>query len=31
VLQVLFTFDKPQDPPVYVGQQVDVYIEAPER
>jgi RND family efflux transporter MFP subunit len=31
VLQVIFSFDKPADPPVYVGQQVDVYIEAPER
>ncbi len=30
VLQVIFSFDKPADPPVYVGQQVDVYIEAPE-
>jgi HlyD family secretion protein len=29
VLQVIYSFDKPADPPVYVGQQVDVYIEAP--
>lgn len=30
VLQVIFSFNRPQDPPVYVGQQVDVFIEAPE-
>jgi RND family efflux transporter MFP subunit len=30
VLQVIFAFDKPQDTPVYVGQQVDVFIEAPQ-
>lgn len=30
VLQVIFAFDKPADTPVYVGQQVDVFIEAPQ-
>lgn len=31
VLQVIFTFRRPeQAPPLYVGQQVDVFIEAPE-
>lgn len=30
VLQVIFSFQKPADPPIYVGQQVDVFIEAPE-
>lgn len=30
VLQVIFSFNRPQDPPVYVGQQVDVFIEAQE-
>ena len=31
VLQVMFSLQKPADTPVYVGQQVDVLIEAPER
>ena len=31
VLQVMFALQKPADTPVYVGQQVDVLIEAPER
>ncbi|MFT4176208.1 MAG: efflux RND transporter periplasmic adaptor subunit [Luteolibacter sp.] len=31
VLQVIFTLERPENPPLYVGQQVDVYIEAPER
>lgn len=30
VLQVIFSMKKPVSPPVYVGQQVDVFIEAPE-
>ena len=30
VLQVIFSMKKPASPPVYVGQQVDVFIEAPE-
>jgi HlyD family secretion protein len=30
VLQVIFSLDRPKDPPIYVGQQVDVFIEAPE-
>ncbi len=30
VLQVIFTLDRPETPPLYVGQQVDVFIEAPE-
>lgn len=29
VLQVLYSFDKPQEFPIYVGQQVDVFIERP--
>jgi multidrug efflux pump subunit AcrA (membrane-fusion protein) len=29
VLQVIFILTKPGEPPVYVGQQVDVFIEAP--
>ena len=31
VLQVIYSLTRPQDPPLYVGQQVDVFIEAPER
>ena len=31
VLQVIFAFKRPENPPVYVGQQVDVFIEAPEK
>lgn len=30
VLQVIFSLKRPQYPPIYVGQQVDVFIEAPE-
>jgi len=30
VLQVIFSMKKPTSPPVYVGQQVDVFIDAPE-
>ncbi len=29
VLQVIFSLKKPEEPPVYVGQQVDVFIETP--
>lgn len=29
VLQVIFSLKKPEDPPLYVGQQVDVFIETP--
>jgi hypothetical protein len=29
VLQVIYTFEPNEDYPVYVGQQVDVFIEAP--
>ncbi len=31
VLQVIFSLNRPENTPVYVGQQVDVFIEAPER
>lgn len=31
VLQVIFSLNRPENPPLYVGQQVDVFIEAPER
>jgi len=31
VLQVIYSLERPSDPPLYVGQQVDVYIEAPDR
>jgi|688.fasta_scaffold109435_2 RND family efflux transporter MFP subunit len=31
VLQVIYSLTRPGDPPLYVGQQVDVFIEAPER
>ncbi len=31
VLQVIYALDRPADVPLYVGQQVDVFIEAPER
>jgi hypothetical protein len=27
VLQVIFRFDNPKDRPVYVGQQMDIYID----
>ena len=30
VLQVIFSLDRPANTPIYVGQQVDVFIEAPE-
>lgn len=30
VLQVLYSLRRPSTPPLYVGQQVDVFIEAPE-
>lgn len=30
VLQVIFSLDRPENPPIYVGQQVDVFIDAPE-
>lgn len=31
VLQVIYSLARPKDLPLYVGQQVDVFIEAPER
>lgn len=31
VLQVIFSLTRPENPPLYVGQQVDVFIEAPEK
>ncbi|MFN4874795.1 MAG: efflux RND transporter periplasmic adaptor subunit [Akkermansiaceae bacterium] len=31
VLQVIYSLTRPSDPPLYVGQQVDVFIEAPDR
>jgi RND family efflux transporter MFP subunit len=32
VLQVIYSLERPKDPPIYVGQQVDVYIDAgPEK
>lgn len=31
VLQVIYSLNRPTDPPLYVGQQVDVFIEAPQR
>ncbi|MFM2197823.1 MAG: hypothetical protein RLZZ505_1255 [Verrucomicrobiota bacterium] len=31
VLQVIYSLTRPENPPLYVGQQVDVFIEAPER
>ena len=30
VLQVIFSLERPESPPIYVGQQVDVFIEAAE-
>ncbi len=30
VLQVIYSLARPTDPPLYVGQQVDVFIEAPD-
>jgi multidrug efflux pump subunit AcrA (membrane-fusion protein) len=31
VLQVIYSLNRPTDPPLYVGQQVDVFIQAPDR
>jgi HlyD family secretion protein len=31
VLQVIYSLKRPPTPPLYVGQQVDVFIEAPDR
>lgn len=31
VLQVIFSLQRPKDFPIYVGQQVDIYIQAPEK
>ncbi len=31
VLQVIFSLKRPENPPIYVGQQVDVFIDAPEK
>jgi HlyD family secretion protein len=31
VLQVIYSLKRPETPPLYVGQQVDVFIEAPEK
>lgn len=31
VLQVIYSLKRPESPPLYVGQQVDVFIEAPEK
>ena len=31
VLQVIYSLARPTEPPLYVGQQVDVFIEAPDR
>jgi HlyD family secretion protein len=31
VLQVIFSLDRPETPPLYVGQQVDIFIKAPEK
>lgn len=31
VLQVIYSLDRPETPPLYVGQQVDLFIKAPER
>lgn len=31
VLQVIYSLTKPENHPLYVGQQVDVFIEAPDR
>ena len=30
VLQVIYSLTRPSEPPLYVGQQVDVFIEAPD-
>jgi len=31
VLQVIYSLKRPENPPLYVGQQVDVFIEAPQK
>lgn len=31
VLQVIYSLDRPENPPLYVGQQVDLFIKAPEK
>jgi HlyD family secretion protein len=31
VLQVIYSLERPAEPPLYVGQQVDIFIEAPEK
>ncbi len=31
VLQVIYSLTRPVEPPLYVGQQVDVFIQAPDR
>ena len=31
VLQVIYSLERPEHPPLYVGQQVDIFIEAPDR
>ena len=31
VLQVIYSLTRPSEPPLYVGQQVDVFIEVPDR
>jgi len=31
VLQVIYSLKRPESPPLYVGQQVDVFIQAPEK
>jgi multidrug efflux pump subunit AcrA (membrane-fusion protein) len=31
VLQVIYSLNRPTEPPLYVGQQVDVFIQAPDR
>lgn len=31
VLQVIYSLKRPENPPLYVGQQVDVFIEAPHK
>jgi len=31
ILQIIYSLTRPADPPLYVGQQVDLFIEAPDR
>ncbi len=31
VLQVIYSLERPETPPLYVGQQVDIFIKAPEK